>query len=182
MKFRFLALAVFAALASCAQIKPVALVPFIDNNDSMLTNDLVYQVGNTNQRFVVPAGFVTDHASIPGILKPYFEYNSKAYQYPAIVHDWLYWNQYPRDKADDVFYNAMKECGVTKLDRDAIWVGVHWGGKSAWEENKKERQQGLPRIIPVQDRDTERWPNSWPAYRKTLFQKGVRSWKEPRLQ
>ena len=97
-----------------------------------------------------------------------------------MIHDWLYWNQYPKDKADDIFYNAMTDCGVSKIDRAVIWAGVHMGGNGPWNENKRNRDHGLPRIIPPVYRDTTKWPSSWAAYQKYLYGKGVRSWDEPR--
>ncbi len=163
-----------------APINPGAIVHFRNYNDAMLKEDITYRIGDTSMVVVVPAGFVSDHASIPGVLQPYFQRNSKAYQYPAIVHDWLYWNQYPREKADDIFYNAMKECGVTNLDRKAMWAGVHWGGQRAWDENKGNREKGLPRIIPPEYRHTVQWPSSWAQYQKELFRKGVTNHNEPR--
>src|SRR5215216_1525948 len=54
------------------------------------------------QAVSVPEGFVTDFASIPRIfwsaLRP-----DGLYTYPAIVHDYLYWEQnVPKDVADSV--------------------------------------------------------------------------------
>ena len=48
------------------QVPPSPLVrAFGDNKFWILVEDMVYVIGSTNERIVVPKGFVTDFASIP---------------------------------------------------------------------------------------------------------------------
>lgn len=181
---RILLLVTVSILTSCAQIKIRApkTQPFDDYNYEMLEEDLTYRIGNTNELVTVPAGFVTDYASIPGMLRPYFEKKNKAYKAPAIVHDWLYWTGYDREKADDILYTAARESKVSKVDSYLIWAGVRIGGRAAWNQNSKERRAGYPKVIPTAFRDNDTWPMSWEGplgFRQQLFNNGVRANQEP---
>jgi len=99
----------------------------VDANTWSLVDDLVYQ--GARQRFVVPAGFRTDFATVPRVvtwLIPRFG----AYTLAAILHDWLV-AQGPsvvsaRD-ADGLFRRVMREGGVPVLRRWLMWAGVRWG-------------------------------------------------------
>lgn len=162
-------------LAHCATIRPVPVVAFTDHRQAMLYADLTYDyaedAGSSGKTVVVPAGFVTDHASIPASLKQYFESGGKAYQYPAIVHDWLYWEQSTtREEADRIFNAAMEDCGVGDLKRRAIYAGVRAGGQNAWDQNRREKVMGLIKIIPEEHRNPALWPEnvSWPQLRHEL--------------
>ena len=99
----------------------------VDANTWSLVEELVYQ-GN-RQRFVVPAGFRTDFATVPRVvtwLVPRFG----AYTLAAILHDWLVSQGpsvvSPRD-ADGIFRRVMRESGVPVLRRWLMWAGVRWG-------------------------------------------------------
>jgi hypothetical protein len=166
------ALCLALVLSHCAsQMRPVPVVAFTDHRHAMLFSEMVYEEAETGQKIVVPEGFVTDHASIPPSIKHYFEIGGQAYQYPAILHDWLYWSQTTtRAEADAIFNSAMKDCGVGDVKRRAILAGVRAGGGKAWEKNRKEREAGLIKVIPAAYRDPQTWPKnvSWPKYREWL--------------
>lgn len=187
---RLLVIATMLLLTQCStpcavrEIHPVALVPFPNFSHFMLTEEMVSTTKGTDQVVRVPAGFVTDLASIPPSIRSYFEHGGMAYQYPAIVHDWLYWTQAPREQADAIFAKAMQEAEVGWWKRTLIWWGVRMGGKQAWEQNGKERAQGLPKVVPVAYRDHHTWPahRTWPQFRQELYAKGVRAADEPRPQ
>lgn len=106
----------------------------------------------------VPAGFVTDFASIPrlfwSIVRPDGEYG-----YAAIVHDYLYWEQpIAKDKADNVFRFLMEDFKVDRIKVSAIYQAVKLGGRSAWNDNAKRRQNGEKRILKrFPDEPTVRW-------------------------
>ena len=94
-----------------------------------LVDPLVYQ--GRRQRFVVPAGFRTDFASVPRLvtwLIPRFGADTLA----AILHDWLCREGIrsgavtPR-QADGIFRRVMRESGVPVLRRWLMWAGVRWG-------------------------------------------------------
>ena len=126
-----------------------AVRAFGDNKFRITVEDMLYVIGSTNERIVVPKGFVTDFASIPQALwssglSPYGRY-SRA----AIVHDYLYWSQgCTRAQADRLLLIAMKESNVSAFNELIVYKGVDKGGKKAWTANAAERNAGLPRVVP----------------------------------
>ena len=171
---KFLIVGVAVIVASCATIPAPTVRPFADSHDWVLVEDMTYQIGQSGLSITVPEGFVTDFASIPQPLwsfglSPYGRY-SKA----AIIHDYLYWAQgCTKEQADNILAIAMKESGVGGGTVTTIYEGVHLGGKSSWESNRKERDKKLPRIIPSEylalpDNAT------WSEYRQALTKKGVK--------
>ncbi|HEY0126101.1 MAG TPA: DUF1353 domain-containing protein [Blastococcus sp.] len=101
----------------------------VDADRWALVDHLVYQ--GRRDRFVVPAGFRTDFASVPRPvtwLVPRFG----AYTLAAILHDWLVTEGLrtravtPR-QADGIFRRVMRESGVPVLRRWLMWAGVRWG-------------------------------------------------------
>ena len=86
---------------------------------------------------MVPAGFVTDLASIPrlfwNILPPFGKYTRA-----AIVHDWLYRTQMrTRETADRVLWDGMVACGVPWWQRVIIYQNVRWFGFAAWADDSR---------------------------------------------
>jgi hypothetical protein len=147
--------------------------PFSDNRDWVLVKNLEYSIGNSNVKISVPKGFVTDFASIPRPLWPMLSPYGK-YSRAAIVHDYLYWQQEcTREQADRILLIAMKESGVSRTQCAEIYAGVRAGGGPAWESNKKEKEAGLPKIIPP---NRLNFPDNvnWKEYRRILFNDGVR--------
>ena len=100
----------------------------VDANTWALVDDLVYQ--GRWERFVVPAGFHTDFASVPRVvtwLVPRFG----AYTLAAILHDWLATEgirtgAVTAREADGIFRRVMREAGVPVLRRWMMWAGVRW--------------------------------------------------------
>ena len=113
----------------------------VDAERWALVDDLVY-VGRW-ERFVVPAGFRTDFATVPRVvtwLVPRFG----AYTLAAILHDWLVSEGIRRGavsarEADGIFRRVMRESGVPVLRRWLMWAGVRWGAladprrRAGWE-------------------------------------------------
>lgn len=167
---------VTACLLSAPQTPPSPTVrAFGDNKFWVTVEDMQYVIGSTTDRIVVPKGFVTDFASIPvGLwslgLSPHGQY-SRA----AVIHDYLYWTQgCRRDQADRLMLIAMKESGVDNLDEFLVYQGVNVGGQGAWDDNARERQAGLPRIIPAEHLRPADPNMTWPDYRAVLVGKQVR--------
>jgi hypothetical protein len=85
----------------------------------------------------VPAGFVTDLASVPrvlwSILPPHGRY-AKA----AIVHDYLYAQAIgTKAEADSIFNEAMAVLGVPKWRRRAMYAAVRLFGRGAFDQPPK---------------------------------------------
>lgn len=80
----------------------------------------------------VPAGFVTDLASVPRLPVAFFLAGGLAHA-AAVVHDWLYTtHQTDRATADAVFKEAAQACGVSAWRAYLMWLGVRAGGAGSW--------------------------------------------------
>lgn len=103
--------------------------------------------GEEGPSVVVPAGFVTDLASIPRVFWSLLPTDG-VYTFPAIVHDYLYWTQEStRETADNVFRHGMNDMKVPKATTQAIYMAVRVGGGSAWSENAKLKKIGERRLL-----------------------------------
>jgi len=82
------------------------------------------------RRITVPAGFVTDLASVPRFLRDRraFDVNG-ASRRPAVLHDFLYaTGMGGKAFADDVFRLALRSEGVGAINAWAFYQAVHWFG------------------------------------------------------
>lgn len=110
-----------------------------------LLEPLIYE-GNVD-RWVIPAGFVTDFASIPAIFQPLLPPTGR-HNRAAVLHDYLYrvavgkipsrrdWVAGPdadfhslppwlsRRDADRIFLRAMRELDVTPWRARSMYLGV----------------------------------------------------------
>ncbi|MDQ3515271.1 MAG: DUF1353 domain-containing protein [Gemmatimonadota bacterium] len=86
----------------------------------------------------VPAGFVTDFASVPRMLWRLFP-PAGVYNRAAVVHDFLYRTGLTsRAVADALFLDAMIEIGVPWLVRWLMYIGVRIGGRSSYRAPANE--------------------------------------------
>ncbi len=165
-------LGVVSAVSGQQPIPPVDFRPFVDGQHWIVRQPLRYRIGVSSQEIVVPAGFVTDFASIPQVLQSIIRANGN-YILPAVVHDYLYWNQScTRKQADQIFLLAMIENKVGALHQKAIHGAVAVAGGFAWDANTNERAEGLLRILPA-DRQNITADTLWPSYRQELKLAGV---------
>lgn len=109
---------------------PLTLTP--DDAGRNWTLDASFVYDSSVGPITVPAGFVTDFASVPkllwNILPPFGRYGKA-----AIVHDYLYRTQGYASKpvADAIFLEAMKALGVGRLTRYTMFYAVRlFGGRS----------------------------------------------------
>ena len=87
----------------------------------------------------IPAGFVSDGASIPRFfhrLLPPAEFARE-----ALIHDYLYAVCWPRIMADATMYQVMVELGRPAWKRDAIFLGVRGFGWKAWNEHHRRIEE-----------------------------------------
>ncbi|CCG02967.1 DUF1353 domain-containing protein [Blastococcus saxobsidens] len=105
------------------------VVRTLDDEHWGVVEPLVYR--GTRDRFVVPAGFRTDFATVPRVvvwLVPRFG----RYTAAAILHDWLCTvgiesGVVTAREADGVFRRVLRESGVPVVRRWLMWCGVRWG-------------------------------------------------------
>ena len=99
----------------------------------------------TGEKHTVPAGFITDGASIPRIFwilmtptGPYME--------SAVIHDFLYRtapfgiDEFGRNECDRVFLQAMEVQGIRRWRRRRMYDAVHrFGGRTkTWKAHRQE--------------------------------------------
>ena len=120
----------------------------VDANTWELVDALCY-VGNVD-RFVVPAGFRTDFASVPRVfvwLIPKYGRYTKA----AILHDFLCdeakVDRFDRDDADGLFRRSMRELGVPFLRRWLMWGAVSLA--TQWIKLRRGQRVALGRVGQV---------------------------------
>jgi hypothetical protein len=83
-------------------------------------------------RIIVPAGFVTDLASVPRLPVAFWLAGDTARK-AALVHDFLYDRHLGgRQIADDVFLEAMRCEGVSAWVTALMYRAVRWGGERRW--------------------------------------------------
>lgn len=87
---------------------------------------LPWEIGKEGSGFVemVPAGFVTDLASIPWWGRWLFNPDDPATAKPAIVHDWLLKQGWEQRAAAGEFYAAMLANGVPIWKRKIYYFAV----------------------------------------------------------
>lgn len=113
----------------------------------VLLEEFVYEIGATHSGIIirVPAGFVTDFASVPRffwrVVPPMGEHGKA-----CVVHDFLYRKPSGFNKrlADAIFFDAMETLGVSWCKRWVMYLAVSWFGRSSfqWEDPS-------PVIIPM---------------------------------
>ncbi|MBL8444792.1 MAG: DUF1353 domain-containing protein [Zoogloeaceae bacterium] len=105
----------------------------IGSRDWVLMAPLVYHT--TRGAIEVPAGFITDLASIPRVFWPLVPVNGR-HRAAAILHDFLYVTQPgTRAEADALFLEAMHVSGVRWSQRKVMHAAVRLGGGLAWAAN-----------------------------------------------
>ncbi len=119
-------------------MKPQFLSPLrveqVSEKNWRLTEPLGYWSKFLHRMIVVPAGFVTDFASVPRLPFVYWFTGGLA-QAPAALHDWLYRTRavsVTRAQADDVLAEAMVARGYWKFRAWFVWAGVRLGGASSY--------------------------------------------------
>lgn len=139
---------------------------------AVLQRPMSYQIGKTRDSITVPAGFVTEFASVPrslwSELSPVGEH-----ELASIVHDYLYWFQpCEREETDNLLMIAMMSDGVSDLKRGAVYTGVRMGSTDAWNANRVARDRGDLKIVPTQVRPTAQ--ESWSDFRARLGKADIR--------
>lgn len=132
------------------------LQPLPDGDHWRTTTRLTYKhkAQGTVIRVRVPAGFVTDGASIPRLLWSLVGHPLGEYHPAAIVHDALYDGtaplpnlDNPRRVADQILLAACADLGVSWVKRRTLYIGVRVGGWLPWRRYR-ERKDAKRRATP----------------------------------
>lgn len=88
----------------------------------------------------VPAGYITDLASVPRILWSVFPPHGR-YAKAAIIHDWLYDNALrTKAEADRIFLDAMTVLQVPRWRREVMYMAVSVFGRGNYSRKGGKRQ------------------------------------------
>jgi len=100
----------------------------------VLKEGFEYHVGEypSKEIIIVPAGFITDFASVPkifwGIIKPTGKHGKA-----AVIHDYCYATAiYSKFRSDQIFLEAMTVLGVEPWKRNVMFHAVVCFGFFAW--------------------------------------------------
>ena len=122
---------------------PITVTPLADGRSWVLySSDFAYRVNDDPGDLVeVPAGFVTDFASVPRPLwwlyAPWGRHG-----HAAVLHDWGYYKQdRSRREYDGIFLEAMEVLGVRPFKRRMMWLAVRGPGWFAWTANARRNQE-----------------------------------------
>lgn len=111
-----------------------------DGKTFVLTKDLI--VVTRLGTITIPAGFMTDLASIPKRLRSFISVLGKHF-IAAILHDYWYrvvWARkigniiVTKEEVDDVFLEEMADAKVSWWERRVMWRMVGAFGDSSWRE------------------------------------------------
>lgn len=96
-------------------------------------------IGDKTYHIYVPAGFITDFASVPRIPLAFMLFGGIG-DYAAVVHDWLYRNGlYTREECDAIFWELLVYVDKTSVFRaNLMRVGVRIGGASSYKTQSQQ--------------------------------------------
>jgi hypothetical protein len=112
-----------------------------DDVQFKLIAPLIYQSDIAGQTFIIPAGFVTDFASVPRVPILYGLFGDRAH-HESVPHDFIYQTHITtKALADKVFLEAMKARGKSRFVRFGMYWGVVLGGASSYKSGPSRYTQ-----------------------------------------
>jgi hypothetical protein len=125
-----------------------------DDGNWRLLTDLDYKSDVAGRTITVPAGFVTNFASVPR-LPIIYELAGDTSSAAATVHDYLYSSHIvSRKVADAVLREASAVTAVPWWRRQIMWAGVrafgwsHWGTAATDESSSADKAAAQPVFLP----------------------------------
>lgn len=105
----------------------------IDDNNSFLLEDLVYQSELLQDTIRVPRGFISDGSSTPRVPLIFWLYGNRSHR-EGFLHDFLYRTHLVTKKiADNIFFEAMESRGKPFYIKWGMYLGVKFGGFSSYK-------------------------------------------------
>lgn len=122
----------------------------IDDNTVVLLSELVFFSKVLGRPIYIPAGFVSDFASVPRFPFLYWLFGGTA-KLASLPHDFLYQTHQCDGKfqADRVFLEAMEATGIAPWRRYDMYLGVVAGGWFAWHTGPRRYRRLNTPYIPV---------------------------------
>ncbi len=113
---------------------PFVVTPLPDGRRWKLLFSFQYHIGSRYSKDVisVPAGFITDFASVPFFAWSFFPPWGR-YGKATVIHDYLYQTKSrSRKEADDIFREAMQVLGVARWRIFVMYWSVRAFGFLPW--------------------------------------------------
>lgn len=130
-------------MSSVSKFNSPLLVEELTEPDWRLFADFSYDSAHLGRMVVVPAGFVTDFASVPRLPFVYWLTGGLANK-AAVVHDWFYRScTASRADADAVFKEAMGVLGQPAWRCQAMYAGLRAFGGAAYCTGKNSSDSGF---------------------------------------
>ena len=128
-------------------------VNIIKEDVFILLEDVV--VESLGYKITVKAGFDFDGASIPRALwSVYGNPLSGKFRIAALVHDVLYASEkFPRELADAVFLDLMKQHEVGYVKRQTMYYAVRSAGWYVWKEHEESEVKKYKEFLNVEKID-----------------------------
>lgn len=118
--------------------KPL-VVKHIDGKHWEIMETFEYYTDDMEILIIVPAGFITDFASIPKIFWTLIGHPTGKFGKAAVIHDFLYFRKlFDRKKADQIFLEAMTVLGVRWLQRHILYAAVRAFGWMGWKSYREK--------------------------------------------
>lgn len=111
-----------------------------DSSERLLSD---YYVRLDDDYHLIPAGFVTDLASVPRIPIAFLCLGGRGKK-AAVVHDWLYATGFYNQRACDFyFYMLLRETGIGFIAARMFLFGLNIGGFKAYNDYERKRKEQL---------------------------------------
>lgn len=112
--------------------------PWLDKCVEKWRLEYDYPVVIDGVKYIVPAGYITDFASIPRFLWRMFPAANYEASHAAVFHDYVYSHLYMQKSkqwADTAFHAIMLRTGARKWVAWAFFQAVKRFGKGGWAKN-----------------------------------------------
>ncbi|EAU9419174.1 DUF1353 domain-containing protein [Salmonella enterica] len=116
-----------------SKFTPPAILEMLEHYRWRVYEPFEFYLSDDNSDVIsVPAGFITDLATIPRIFWTLLPPDGK-YAKAAIIHDYLYANALrTKMEADLIFLDGMTVLGVPRWKRTVMYLAVRWFGRGMY--------------------------------------------------
>lgn len=131
------------------QVKHAIITELLDDNLFQLVEPVEFTCGPMS--IVVPAGYVTDFASLPAVLHWWIRPTDRRAVRAAVIHDWIYHTHIlPRVIGDAIFQVVLRIDGMPRRKAKLLSTAVRSCGKRSYmggPDKLKARSPHLARFI-----------------------------------
>lgn len=112
----------------------IVVEPLPNGKDWQLQHEVRY-ITKDGRVIYIPAGFITDFASIPWVFRRLFQPATGKHRKAAVVHDWIFRtadSPFTFEEANEIFNDIMILSKTENWKRTLIYNGVKFGGRSSY--------------------------------------------------